>query len=152
MFFLLFKGISSESRNYVYLDSSQPETVSSVASGYNVIQLEALNSFLLIAKMSPVKELQESNLTCSRSTQYRYIEKAKACVDLLFDTMCPNEWDFLKANALKASEHEDVLLSTLVEIYNRAETWKLQRLILSIIAKENTLEDIQKVSPCLILF
>ena len=61
--------------------------------------------------------------------QVSYIEKDQACVDLLFDTLCPNEGDFLATNVLKASKHEDVTLSTLVEIYNRAETWKLQRQI-----------------------
>ena len=133
----------SEAEESTHLEN---DSQTSVASGFNVMQLDALNQFLYVAGMSPVKELQESILTASKSTQYRYIEKAKKCVDLVFQTMCPNAGEFLKSNLLKETESDDTTLKNLVEIYKAADTWKLQRQVLSIIATEYSHEDVQKVN------
>ena len=122
----------------------------SEASACDALKLEALNNFLSLAGSSPVKELQGSIREASTRTQLRYIEKAKLCANLMFNTLCPNEGDFLMSEVLKRSQCacENVTLSCLVEIYKRAETWTLQRQILSIIAAEHSYDDIQKVRKC----
>ncbi|CAC5425258.1 unnamed protein product [Mytilus coruscus] len=114
----------------------------------NSMKLEALNSLLSFSGLSPVKELQGQISDASRRTQQRYIEKARQCLDVMCNTICPRGGEFLKSALLiedETDQSEKVTLEVLVEIYKRADTWDFQRQILSIIADQHSLDDVKKV-------
>ena len=61
--------------------------------------------------------------------------------------MCPGEGELLHSEVLKCSGNSsDMTLLTLVEIFKMADTWNLQRQILSIIVDQFTLGEVQMVS------
>ncbi|XP_061190254.1 uncharacterized protein LOC133198128 [Saccostrea echinata] len=127
------------------------ETVSE-ASVCSNSKLEALNNFLMFSGASPVKEHKEQITSASYRTQQRYIAKAKECIEHLFSTICPGDEGFLRSavfgvNSVQEDITRSTTLDTLVDIYNSAESWTLQRQILSIIIQQHSFDSIQKLIP-----
>lgn len=93
--------------------------------------------------------MQGQIIDASKRTQQRYVEKARQCFDIMCNTICPGGGEFLRSALLTENEtdqsSEKVTLEVLVEIYKRADTWDLQRQILSIIADQHSFEDVKKV-------
>ncbi|XP_062597521.1 uncharacterized protein LOC134258946 [Saccostrea cucullata] len=132
-------------------DLSQ-ETVVSEASVSNSSKLEALNHYLALSNVSPIKECQVYLQHSSNRTKQRYINKAKQCLDLILTTICPGEEEFLRRSVLNdiqldSVEEENAILETLVEIYNGANSWAFQRQILSTIVKDKDFSAVKELLP-----
>lgn len=92
-------------------------------------RFDALNSFLNISGINPIKSLQGDLSSASERTQKRYIEKTKQCLEQIVSTICPGDENSLRVAVLGESveKDDDLTLDSLVEIYRSAETWTLQR-------------------------
>ena len=67
----------------------------------------------------------------------------------VFETMCPGDAGFLAnhfcSTTVDDSPVENTTLFVLKEIYSQAESWTLQRQILSIIVQEHKFDDVKEV-------
>ena len=79
----------------------EPAIKSSQASEATVCglgRLEALNSFLSLSNMSPVKEKRIPYMESSEKTKSKCVTKALQCIAAICETICPGEGQVLQEN------------------------------------------------------
>ncbi|VDI15626.1 Hypothetical predicted protein [Mytilus galloprovincialis] len=116
-------------------------------------KLEKLNAYLEITNVSPIKEKTTPLSTSCEKTRKKCVSKALECLTAICSTICPGEGEELETMVLQAkqtllNEKITTLDQTsfiLKEVYLQAESWTLQRQILSIICKDRTFGEIKEV-------
>ena len=101
--------------------------------------------------LSPVKKIQNPYTESSERTRHRYETKALQCVNVLLDTICPNEGDALWENICESTCSDSINNNScnpniLKEIYLNADTWQFRKQILSILTQQISCNEAQKVS------
>lgn len=63
-------------------------------------RLEALNSFLSLSNMSPVKEKRIPYMKSSEKTKSKCVTKVLQCIAAICETICPSEGQVLQENVM----------------------------------------------------
>ncbi|VDI67385.1 Hypothetical predicted protein [Mytilus galloprovincialis] len=142
-----FSDADSESQPIFSQDSE--------ASVCGIGKLEKLNAYLEITNVSPIKEKTTPLSTSCEKTRKKCVSKALECLTAICSTICPGEGEELETMVLQAkqtllNEKITTLDQTsfiLKEVYLQAESWTLQRQILSIICKDRTFGEIKELLP-----
>ena len=116
---------------------------------------EQLNIFLDHCNISPVKEKHIALHESGKKTVDNCISKGMQCLRADCDVICPGEGHVLmqkiikillkaSAPAVQTDEHPNTD-KILRDVYCSAESWSVQRQVLSIISKDRSFSEVKKV-------
>jgi len=141
-------------------EQSQLSIFSGTSSDYKVDHIEykkrrAVNNLLKAADHGPITVLTKPWNTLTEKTQKTYLNKTTEIVESALSVLAPDQEqsvlsDWIKNKTVREELgivediQTDEVLECLMTVYKDSDTWQLKRLILSMVALQFKLKDIQK--------
>jgi hypothetical protein len=119
----------------------------------SISRREALDGFLTVCGLGPVRQLQCNWEEASDRTKRDYTNTATSIIQEIFHIIAPGQEQSLSNAVLqnlsqtRATDHK--MLEILCAAYNQATDWGTQRQILSLFASNYTLQEINQFIPSL---